>query len=200
MQKNDQVDIFITGVGGQGTILAGKVISTVALLQDLDVKLSETHGMAQRGGSVVTHVRLGPKVYSPLAEKGEVDFLLAFEQLEALRWLDYLSPTGTVIVNRQKLEPLPVLTGVQEYPREILARIRGLAGRTVAVDALQETAARENPRVVNMVLVGILASLLDLPASAWEEALQASIPPRLLELNLRAFRDGYNYQEKENSQ
>lgn len=200
MQKNDQVDIFITGVGGQGTILAGKVISTVALLQDLDVKLSETHGMAQRGGSVVTHVRLGPKVYSPLAEKGEVDFLLAFEQLEALRWLDYLSPTGTVIVNRQKLEPLPVLTGVQEYPREILNRIRGLARRTVAVDALQDTAARENPRVVNMVLVGVLASLLDLPASTWEAALQASIPPRLLEINLRAFRDGYNYQEKEISQ
>jgi len=200
MQKNDQVDIFITGVGGQGTILAGKVISTVALLQDLDVKLSETHGMAQRGGSVVTHVRLGPKVYSPLAEKGEVDFLLAFEQLEALRWLDYLSPTGTVIVNRQKLEPLPVLTGVQEYPREILNRIRGLAGRTVAVDALQDTAARENPRVVNMVLVGVLASLLDLPASTWEEALQASIPPALLEINLRAFRDGYSYQEKESDQ
>jgi len=200
MQKNDQVDIFITGVGGQGTILAGKVISTVALLQDLDVKLSETHGMAQRGGSVVTHVRLGPKVYSPLAEKGEVDFLLAFEQLEALRWLDYLSPTGTVIVNRQKLEPLPVLTGAQEYPREILARVRALAGHTVIVDALQDTAARENPRVVNMVLVGILASFLDLPASTWEAALQASIPPSLLEINLRAFRDGYNYQGKESSQ
>ena len=195
-QKTNKIDIFIAGVGGQGTILAGKIISTVALQRGLDVKLSETHGMAQRGGSVVTHVRLGPKVYSPLAEKGEVDFLLAFEQLEALRWLDYLAPTGTVIVNRQKLEPLPVLTGVQEYPKETIQRIRNHTERTVAVNALQETVARENPRVINMVLVGILASFLDYPAVEWEQALRDSLPPGLLDINEKAFYDGYHFKEK----
>lgn len=196
MQKSEKVDIFISGVGGQGTILVGKVISTVALQRGLDVKLSETHGMAQRGGSVVTHVRLGSRIYSPLAEKGEVDFLLAFEQLEALRWLEYLSPEGTVIVNRQKSEPLPVLTGVQEYPREVIQKIRQRAPRTVVVDALQDTVARENYRVTNIVLVGILASLLDFPAADWEQAIQDSLPPRLHEINLRAFQDGLNYREK----
>ncbi len=195
MQNKGKVDIFIAGVGGQGTILAGKIISTVALKRNLDVKLSETHGMAQRGGSVVTHVRLGPKVYSPLAEKGEVDFLLAFEQLEALRWLDYLSPTGTVIVNLQKLAPLPVLIGAREYPAEILAQLRRFSGHTVAINAVEETAARENPRVVNMVLVGILASFLDLPVTDWEAALRESIPFGLLDINLRAFHDGYGCQK-----
>ncbi|HPZ64910.1 MAG TPA: indolepyruvate oxidoreductase subunit beta, partial [Bacillota bacterium] len=125
--NNCKYDLLIAGAGGQGTILASKIISRVALAQDLEVKTAETHGMAQRGGSVVTHVRIGSRVYSPLIPLGDADFLLSFEQLEALRWLPYLSSRGTVITADLVMEPLPVLTGREEYPADALEQIKKAA-------------------------------------------------------------------------
>lgn len=193
MNRSKKIDILIAGVGGQGTILAGKIISQLGLEKNLDVKLSETHGMAQRGGSVITHVRLGTKVFSPLNTEGEVDYLLAFEQLEALRWLPYLSPRGTVVVNTQKMYPLPVLTGAQKYPEDIIAAIRKAAYRTIAIDVMRETSARENPKVANMVLIGVLASLLDFPLTEWEQVLEKTVPKNMLSLNLKALQEGFRY-------
>lgn len=190
---DNKIDILITGVGGQGTILAGKVISQMALEKGLDVKLSETHGMAQRGGSVVTHVRLGRKVFSPLIPRGQADYLISFEQLEALRWLHYLNPEGTAIVNAQKLPPLPVLTGDREYPDKVLAAIEAYARSVIVINALKETSARRNPKVTNMVLIGILASHLDFPLSDWEMVLGQVLPPGLIEINLQAFKEGYEF-------
>jgi indolepyruvate ferredoxin oxidoreductase beta subunit len=192
MEKK-KIDILIVGVGGQGTILAGKIISRLGLENNLDVKLSETHGMAQRGGSVVTHVRLGDKVFSPLNTKGEVDYLVAFEQLEALRWLPYLSPRGTVVVNTQKIYPLPVLTGVQEYPENVLTMIQNRARCTIAIDVMLETSARKNPRAANVVLIGALASLLEFPRIEWEKVLAKTVPEKTLLLNLKAFEEGFYY-------
>jgi len=186
-----KIDVFIAGVGGQGTILAGRIISHVGLEKGLDVKLSETHGMAQRGGSVVTHVRLGEKVYSPLIPRGKADYLLAFEQLEALRWIDFLSETGTVITNTQRLNPLPVLTGMSGYPENVLEKIRSQARFTLAIDVLKETVAAQNTRVTNLVLIGALASFVNFEPFEWECVIAELVPPALLEINLQAFREGY---------
>jgi len=190
-KADKKIDILIAGVGGQGTILAGKIISNAGLLWGLDVKLSETHGMAQRGGSVVTHVRMGEKVYSPLNSEGEVDFILAFEQLEALRWIHYLAPRGTVIVNTQKLDPLPVMIGACTYPDGILDTIKSRAYRTLDIDVMNDTPARNNPRVTNMVLIGVLASLLHYPVEDWDKVLIQNIPPKFVDLNREALTAGH---------
>jgi len=152
-----KTDILIAGVGGQGTILTGRVIAALAMAEGLDVKTAETHGMAQRGGSVITHVRIAKKVYSPLIPQGDGDILLSFEKLEALRWLPFLRSEGTVIVNTQELDPMPVLTGQAEYPDNVLKEIEDKAGRLIAVDALNIGPVKKNPRVVNTFLLGILA-------------------------------------------
>ncbi|HOL16906.1 MAG TPA: indolepyruvate oxidoreductase subunit beta [Bacillota bacterium] len=186
-----KADILICGVGGQGTILAGKVIAAVGLAENLEVKTAETHGMAQRGGSVITHVRLAEKVYSPLIPPGDAGFLLSFEQLEALRWLPLLSPRGTVIVNTQVLEPLPVLTGQAAYPEGILEEIKSKAGRLIAVDALAQEPVRRNPRTVNTMLLGILASLLPFPRERWLNVMGELIPPKLQEINAQSFAAGW---------
>ncbi len=186
-----KADILICGVGGQGTILAGKIIAAVGLAENLEVKTAETHGMAQRGGSVITHVRLGEKVYSPLIPPGDAGFLLSFEQLEALRWLPFLSPTGTAIVNTQVLEPLPVLTGQAAYPEGILEEIKSKVRRLIAVDALALEPVRRNPRTVNTLLLGILASLLPFPRESWEQALVQLIPPKHLPINEQSFAAGW---------
>lgn len=186
-----KVDIVIAGVGGQGTILAGKLISTLALMEGLDVKSAETHGMAQRGGSVITHLRMGEKVSSPLVPAGEADFLLSFERLEALRWLPFLSPRGTVIVNSQMLAPLPVLTGDETYPEDVLDRIRDKAARTLVVDGENLEPARSNPRTLNILLIGVLAGLLPFARESWESALKTSLPPHLHQVNLEALEVGF---------
>jgi indolepyruvate ferredoxin oxidoreductase, beta subunit len=188
-----EADILITGVGGQGTILTGKIISAVALAQNLDVKTAETHGMAQRGGSVITHVRFAEKVYSPLIPPGDAGFLLSFEQLEALRWLPFLSPEGTVIVNTQVLAPLPVLTGQSGYPEGILEEIERKVGKLIAVDALSLEPVRRNPRTVNTLLLGILASLLPFSRENWLSVMRELIPPKLLEINEESFSAGWEY-------
>jgi len=185
------LSILLVGVGGQGTILAGKVLSEVAMQCGLAVKMSEIHGMSQRGGSVITHVKLGEQVFSPLVEKGEADLILAFEQLEALRWLEYLRPGGQVIVNTQIIEPVPVLIGKAQYPQEILEKIKSKNAVLTALDAMAIAAECGNTKVSNVVMMGMLARKLDFPKALWLKALEKKIPASLLEVNTLAFERGF---------
>ncbi len=187
----DKFDILIAGVGGQGTILAGNIISRVALVENLDVKTAETHGMAQRGGSVVTHVRLGPKVYSPLIPKGDVDYLLSFEKLEAFRNLPFLSAESTILVNSQVILPLPVLTGSDEYPEGIIEEISHKVKKTYFIDALNIEPVKSQPRVLNTFLLGVLAYFLPVSLETWEYAIEKSLPQKLVQMNINAFQSGY---------
>ena len=189
-----KTDILIAGVGGQGTILTGRLLARLAITEGLDVKTAETHGMAQRGGSVVTHVRLAEKVYSPLIPQKEGDYLLAFEKLEALRWLPYLAPAGTVILSTQKLEPLSVLTGNLNYPEEILEELKAKVAKLIAVEALAVEAVKQNPRTVNTFLLGILGRQLSFAKESWHKAMEKEIRPEFLDINLLSFEAGWNYQ------
>ena len=185
------LDLLLVGVGGQGTILASKVLAQVGLEAGYDVKMSEIHGMAQRGGSVVTQVRMGEKVYSPMVDIGGADAILAFERLEGLRYLSYLKPGGTIIINDQAIAPMPVLIGVAEYPENILEYIGSLHENLVAVDALQKAVECGNAKAANVVLLGVLAKRLPLEKEIWVKALKAKVPEKLLEINLAAFEAGY---------
>jgi indolepyruvate ferredoxin oxidoreductase, beta subunit len=189
----NKTDILIVGVGGQGTILTGRVIAALAMAEGLDVKTAETHGMAQRGGSVITHVRIAEKVYSPLIPLGGGDILLSFEKLEALRWLPFLSATGTVIVNTQELEPLPVLTGKLEYSAGILEEIESKVARLIAVDALTMEPVTENPRMVNTFLLGILARIMPYEKEKWLRVMEQEIKAKLVEINKKAFEAGWKF-------
>ena len=190
--KNN-LNVLLVGVGGQGTILASKILTLAALSQGYAVKMSEIHGMAQRGGSVVTQVRLGEEIGSPVIDEGDADLIVAFEQLEGYRWAHYLREKGTLIVNRQKIMPLPVLTGAAEYPDDIIGRLRQRLSRVVEVDGLRLASEAGNARATNVVLVGILAYFMDFPEETWQDALKARMPEKLLELNRRAFAVGYRY-------
>ncbi|MFI5359129.1 MAG: indolepyruvate oxidoreductase subunit beta [Halanaerobiales bacterium] len=189
----NEVNIMIVGVGGQGTLLASRIIGNVAINSSYDVKLSEIHGMAQRGGSVVSSIKMAEKVYSPIIEKGEADIILAFEELEALRWLDYLAPAGRMIINEQQILPASVLTGQADYPEGILEKIRVSTDNIISIDALSVARECGTTRAVNTVLIGILARLLDFPKEKWLASLENLIPERYLEANLKAFETGYNY-------
>jgi indolepyruvate ferredoxin oxidoreductase, beta subunit len=188
-----KTDILIAGVGGQGTILTGRIIAALAISEGLDVKTAETHGMAQRGGSVITHVRISEKVYSPLIPQGDGDILLSFEKLEALRWLPYLSPSGTVIVNTQELEPLPVLTGKVAYSSGILEEIESKVSRLIAVGALEIDPVRENPRMVNTLLLGILARIMPYEKEKWLKVMEQEIKAKLVDINKQAFEAGWKF-------
>lgn len=185
-------NILIVGVGGQGTILASRVLSTVLIKAGYDVKVSEIHGMAQRGGSVVTQVRYGKKVNSPIIPKGETDVLLAFEKLEALRWLPYLKPDGVMLINDQKIDPLPVITGAAAYP-DALKLIKEQRNNIIVINALEIAQKAGNSKAVNVVLLGLLAQKLDLKPELWTEALEEAVPPRFLEVNLKAFAAGNKF-------
>jgi indolepyruvate ferredoxin oxidoreductase beta subunit len=184
-------NILIVGVGGQGTLLASKVLGTLALSAGYDVKVSELHGMAQRGGSVVTHVRFGDAVYAPLIDQGGADIILAFEKLEAARYLNYLKPGGTVIVNDHEILPMPVILGAAAYPDDVMETLKANAGAVYAVDAAKLAAECGNPRAMNVVLLGVLARCMDQPAAAWEAALKSVIKPGFLDVNLAAFARGF---------
>lgn len=186
-------NILLVGVGGQGTILASKILSYVALAQGFDVKMSEIHGMAQRGGSVVTQVRMGKEVYSPIIEPGEADILVAFEKLEAYRWAHMLRKEGTFIVNDQKIEPLPVLIGAAKYPDGILSDIKNRIKNVIVVPALDLATQVGNPKSANVVLMGALAASMDVPQEIWQSALEAKVPERLIDINRRAFAAGYEF-------
>ena len=148
--------------------------------------------MSQRGGSVVTYVRYGDKVYSPIIAQGEADVLLAFEALEAARYLPWLKPDGTVIVNTQQMDPMPVVTGVAEYPKDILAKVQEQGVKMVALDALGMAEQAGSAKAVNVVLIGAMAKKLDLPKEVWIDTIQETVPPKFIDMNLKAFELGYN--------
>lgn len=187
----NKLNLLLVGVGGQGTILASKVLTDVALASGLDVKMSEIHGMAQRGGSVVTQVKMGDKIYSPLIEKGEADLILSFERLEALRWLEYLKPGGQVIINTQIIDPVPVILGKAKYPEGIVEALTEKTGNVTALDALEVGEKCGNSKTSNVVMMGVLAKKLDFPKEVWLKALETRVPSSLVEVNLKAFEAGY---------
>lgn len=184
--------IMIVGVGGQGTLLASRILGSALLDCGYDVKVSEVHGMSQRGGSVVTYVRYGENVASPIIEKGEADIILAFEQLEAARWLEYLKPDGKIIVNTQKIDPMPVVIGTTEYPDGVIPAIRAAGADVEELDALPLAVEAGTSKAVNVVLIGAMAKNMSLDKEVWIKALKESVPPKFLELNLKAFEMGYS--------
>lgn len=186
-------NILIVGVGGQGTLLASRLLGNALLSQGFDVKVSEVHGMSQRGGSVVTYVRFGESIASPVIEKGEADLIIAFEQLEAARWLPYLKLGGKIIVNTQKIDPMPVITGEAKYPENIIESMKSKGVDVIAVDALDMAIQAGSPKAVNVVLIGILAKNIDFDRQVWLKVIEETVPARYLELNKKAFELGYNF-------
>ena len=185
-------NIMIVGVGGQGSLLASKLLGQLLLSQGWDVKVSEVHGMSQRGGSVVTYVRYGDKVYSPVIDKGEADFIVSFEQLEAARWLSYLKPEGQIVTSTQQMDPMPVVIGAASYPENLIEKMRAAGAKVDALDCLSLAREAGSVKAVNIVLMGRLSHYFDLPEEAWMAALEAVVPPKFLELNKKAFALGKN--------
>jgi indolepyruvate ferredoxin oxidoreductase beta subunit len=185
-------NVFLAGVGGQGTLLASEVLCEAFLLAGYDVKKSEVHGMAQRGGAVTTHLRFGPKVFSPLIEPGGADLLIAFEKLEALRFAHYLRPGGAMVVNAQEIFPPSVATGQERYPEDVAVRLRAVTDRLHFVDALAAALVLREVRAVNMVMVGAASRYLPLPEGTYEDAMKARMPERIVAVNVAAFRAGRN--------
>ncbi len=191
MERNTK-SMMIVGVGGQGTLLASKFFGRVLLDADYDVKVSEVHGMSQRGGSVVTYVRWGSKVYSPLVGKGQADFIVAFEPLEAARYSEYLSHDGRIITNTRETNPMPVITGAAKYPEDVIGKLRALGLEVDALDALKLAEKAGSSKAVNIVLMGRLSRYFEFSDEQWNAALEKSVPERFLELNKKAFALGRN--------
>jgi indolepyruvate ferredoxin oxidoreductase beta subunit len=180
-------NVLLAGVGGQGVLLGSEVLAEVASLAGFDVKKSEVHGMAQRGGSVVSHLRFGAEVFSPLISRGAADYLVSFERLETLRYQDFLHAGSVVLVNNQQIVPLPVGVGKAAYPSDIEERLQATGVRACFVEGHAIALAAGNAKAVNAVILGALSSIMSFAPALWEEALRHQIPARLLELNLRAF-------------
>lgn len=187
MTKN----IMIVGVGGQGTLLASRILGNTVINEGYDVKVSEVHGMSQRGGSVVTYVKYGDKVYSPIIDEGEADIILAFEMLEAYRALPYLKKGGQIIANSQNIDPMPVIIGAAQYPEDIEGKIASKADIKV-VDALALAEKAGNIKAVNVVLIGVMAKNTDIAYDKWIETIKTTVPEKFLDVNLKAFELGYN--------
>ena len=188
MTKN----IMIVGVGGQGSLLESKMLGKLLLSQGYDVKVSEVHGMSQRGGSVVTYVRYGEKVYSPIIDKGTADFIISFEKLEAARWVPYLKKGGKIIMSTQEIDPMPVIIGAAQYPENLVEKMQAAGADVDAIDALDLAMQAGSSKAVNLVLMGRLSKYFDATQEAWMEALEACVPPKFLELNKKAFALGRN--------
>jgi indolepyruvate ferredoxin oxidoreductase beta subunit len=180
-------NVMIVGVGGQGSLLASKLLGKLLLTKGYDIKVSEVHGMSQRGGSVVTYVRFGDKVYSPIIDKGEADFIVSFEMLEAARYTEFLKPNGKIIANTQQINPMSVITGAVEYPSMLAEKIKASGADLVAVDALSLAEEAGSSKAVNIVLMGILSKHFDFTEEEWIEAIENSVPAKFLELNKKAF-------------
>lgn len=189
--------IMIVGVGGQGTLLASRILGEVLTSEGYDVKVSEVHGMSQRGGSVVTYVKYGDKVFSPIIENGEADMILAFEQLEAARWISYLKPDGKLILNTQKIAPMTVVTGSAEYPDGIVDELKNSGADVTAFDVLSLAVKAGSAKAVNVVLIGAMAARTDIAKDAWLAAVKDNVPQKFLDLNLKAFEMGYTLTESE---
>ncbi len=183
MTKN----IMIVGVGGQGSLLASKMLGQLLLSQGYDVKVSEVHGMSQRGGSVVTYVRYGEKVYSPIIDKGTADFIISFEKLEAARWVPYLKKGGKIIMSTQEIDPMPVIIGAAQYPENLVEKMKEAGADVDAIDALDLAMQAGSSKAVNLVLMGRLSKYFDATQEAWMDALEACVPAKFLELNKKAF-------------
>lgn len=186
------VNVLIVGVGGQGSLLASRILGTLYLNEGLDVKVSEVHGMSQRGGSVVTYVRAGESIASPIIPVGEADIIIAFERLEALRWVHFLKKGGAVVYSTQEISPMPVITGAAKYPTEIEEKIAKFDVKQVAIDAATLALEAGNVKAANVVLMGAAAKILGGEDKLWQEALFENVPPKFLELNKKAFELGKN--------
>ena len=180
-------NIMIVGVGGQGSLLASKLLGRLMLTKGYDIKVSEVHGMSQRGGSVVTYVRFGDKVYSPVIDKGEADYIVSFELLEAARWTEFLRKDGRIVTNTQQINPMPVITGVAEYPTDLVSKMRAEGINVDALDALSLAEQAGSAKAVNIVLMGHLSRNFDFTLDEWLDAIEKSVPARFLEMNKKAF-------------
>ena len=185
-------NVMIVGVGGQGSLLASKLLGRLLLTKGYDIKVSEVHGMSQRGGSVVTYVRFGDKVYSPVIDQGQADFIVSFELLEAARWTSFLRPDGKLITNTQRINPMPVIIGAAEYPENLVEKMRSAGIDLDAIDALSLAEQAGSPKAVNLVLMGKLSKYFDIPEEEWIRAIEESVPAKFLDMNKRAFTLGAN--------
>ena len=187
MSNNNTKNIMIVCVGGQGSLPASKLLGRLLLTKGYDVKVSEVHGMSQRGGSVVTYVRFGDKVYSPVIDEGEADFIISFELLEAARWTKYLKKSGKIITNTQQINPMPVVIGAVEYPDGLVGKMKEAGFSVDAIDALSLAEEAGSSKAVNLVLMGRLSKYFDFTEEEWQTAIEKSVPPKFLELNKKAF-------------
>ena len=185
-------NIMIVGVGGQGSLLASKLLGYLLLNEGLDVKVSEVHGMSQRGGSVVTYVRYGDKVASPVIDEGEADCIVSFELLEAARWLPYLKKDGQIVTNIQQIDPMPVVTGAMEYPENLVEKMKASGARVDAMDCVSLAEKAGSVKAVNLVLLGRLSHYFSFSDEAWQNAIRNCVPPKFLEMNQKAFELGKN--------
>lgn len=185
-------NIMIVGVGGQGSLLASKLLGHLLLEQGYDVKVSEVHGMSQRGGSVVTYVRCGDRVHSPVIDKGEADYIVSFELLEAARWLSYLKPDGQIVTSTQQIDSMPVITGAATYPEHLVEKMKATGAKVDALDCLALAEQAGSSKAVNIVLLGRLSHYFGVDEAHWLSAIEAVVPPRFVELNKKAFALGRN--------
>ena len=185
-------NVMIVGVGGQGSLLASKLLGRLLLSKGYDIKVSEVHGMSQRGGSVVTYVRFGDKVYSPVIDKGQADYIVSFELLEAARWTEYLKPGGKIITNIQQINPMPVIIGAAQYPQGLAEKMAAAGIDVDAFDALSLAEQAGSAKAVNIVLMGHLSRSFDFTQKEWMDAIEKSVPAKFLELNKKAFTLGAN--------
>ncbi len=184
--------VMIVGVGGQGSLLASRLLGNLLTEEGYDVKVSEVHGMSQRGGSVVTYVRFGEKVYSPIVTEGECDYIISFEKLEAARYAGCLRRGGKIIVNTQEIDPMPVITGAAEYPTDVLEDLKAQGFCIDDFDALTPAEEAGSAKAVNLVLMGRFAACLNISKEKWAAAMERTIPPKYLEMNRKAFEAGYS--------
>ena len=189
---SDVKNIMIVGVGGQGALLASKTLGQVLLDAGYDVKVSEVHGMSQRGGSVVTYVRYGDKVYSPIVDKGEADFIVSFELLEAARYTEWLKKDGHIVVNTQMIDPMPVITGAAKYPENLVEKMKAAGFNVDALDCLDLAEQAGTSKAVNIVLMGLLSKYMDFGEDKWLAAIEKLVKPQFLEVNKKAFALGRN--------
>ncbi len=189
----DTKNIMIVGVGGQGSLLASKLLGNLFLSEGHDVKVSEVHGMSQRGGSVVTYVRYGDKVYSPVIDEGEADFIVSFEILEAARWLKYLKPDGHIVTSNQTIDPMPVITGAARYPENLEDRLKDAGVNVDVMDCLALAKEAGSVKAVNVVLIGRLSHYFDIPEEKWIKVIEDTVPEKFVDMNKKAFELGRNF-------
>ena len=191
MMENKTKNIMIVGVGGQGTLLTSRILGGITVDAGYDVKLSEVHGMAQRGGSVVTFVRYGKTVAEPIVEEGQADVLIAFERLEALRYAHFLKKDGVIIVNDYRIDPITVVTGAAAYPDGIIESLEA-EHQVYKINAMEEALKLGNSKVFNIVVLGMAARHMDFDKEAWLKVIEKTVPPKTVEINKKAFETGYN--------